>query len=183
MTPDLRVARKNLGLSEGEEGKVKATLFPIVAGSYEEREHSIYGISEVEGLIPNQKAMNLTMAMQILSTQRLAWGKYIVKKDALKNQDITDEPGQVLVDYSAEGEGIKRLHEPGFSSMPLQIVNTLDIGRGHALLFHFFAIVGNVVPYVLYLLDQSFRLPCTNLLMRSSFDLLLIIAFHNFFSF
>lgn len=130
MTPDLRVARKNLGLSEGEEGKVKATLFPIVAGSYEEREHSIYGISEVEGLIPNQKAMNLTMAMQILSTQRLAWGKYIVKKDALKNQDITDEPGQVLVDYSAEGEGIKRLHEPGFSSMPLQIVNTLaDLSR------------------------------------------------------
>ena len=130
LTPDLKGARKSVGLDEGEGSKAKATLYPIVAGSYEEREHSIYGISEVEGLIPNQKAMNLTMAMQILSTQRLAWGKYIVKKDALKNQDITDEPGQVLVDYSAEGEGIKRLHEPGFSSMPLQIVNTLaDLSR------------------------------------------------------
>ncbi len=126
MTPDVKAAEKRLKLSHTSAQSARACLYPVVAGSYEEREGSIFGISEAEGLVPNQKSINLTMAMQILSTQRLAWGKYIVKKDALKNQDITDEPGQVLVDYSADGDGIRRLSEPGFSAMPLQIVNTLS---------------------------------------------------------
>jgi len=143
LTPDIQEAKNRLGLARGEENenkdkikeisssppskeRLKMTLYPIVAGAYEERNESIYGISEVEGIIPNQKAINLTMAMQILAVQSMAWGKYIVRKDALKNQFISDEPGQVLVDYSASGEGIKRMPAPAFSGMPLQVINTLS---------------------------------------------------------
>lgn len=107
-----------------------ATLYPIVIGNYERKEKSIYGQGEVEGIIPNQKAVNFTIAMQVLETQDMGWGKYIAKKDALKGQQITNEPGQVIIDYSADGNGIKRMEAPQFSAMPLNLVNAmLDMTR------------------------------------------------------
>jgi hypothetical protein len=102
----------------------KAKLYPVVAYSYEERENSIYGMSEVEGLIPNQKAINFLLGMQLLSVQSQAWGKYLIKDGALKGQVITNEPGQVLIDYTPGGDGVKKLAEPSISSMPLNLIST-----------------------------------------------------------
>lgn len=108
----------------------RAGLYPIVVGNYEPRKKSIYGLSEVEGIVPNQKAINFIFAMQMLDVQNTAWGKYIVRKDALKNQQITNAPGQTLTDYSADGNGIRRLETPTFTSMPLNLANAfLDITR------------------------------------------------------
>lgn len=115
---------------DGEKNAYRATLYPVVVGSYDRREKSIYGIGEVEGLIPNQQAINFLFAMQTLETQELGWGKYVVRPDALRGQRITNEPGQVLTDYSADGKGISRMDAPTFTNMPLTLIqNLMDATR------------------------------------------------------
>ena len=103
----------------------KAHLYPIVVGSYEKREGSIFGLGEVEGMIPNQKAINFNLAMLLLNAQQMAWGKYIVHKDALQDQVITNEPGQTIIDYTGSGQGIKKLVESGASQQPFQLIDTI----------------------------------------------------------
>lgn len=138
ITPDLEAAGRELGIDppnndlpdnhKGEELRpsgVRAHLYPVVVGNYEPREGSIFGLGEVEGLIPNQKAINFNLAMTLLNNQELAWGKYIVMPNALKGQRITNEPGQVLVDYSGTGNGIKKMNEQAIHGQPLQIVETM----------------------------------------------------------
>ena len=101
-------------------------LYPIVCGSYERKECSIYGLGEVEGLIPNQKAINFNIAMNLLNAQQCAWGKYIALPNALGNQKISNVPGQVLIDFSGTGEGIKRMPEGEISSSPMSIAQSLE---------------------------------------------------------
>ena len=102
-----------------------ATLYPIVVGQYERREGCIYGLGEVEGIIPNQRAINFNLAMMLLSAQENGWGKYVVGKDALKGQVISNEPGQVLTDYTPGGGGIRRLSDHALPAAPMQIVEAL----------------------------------------------------------
>jgi hypothetical protein len=103
----------------------KAHLYPIVVGSYEKREGSIYGLGEVEGMIPNQRAINFNLAMLLLNAQQMAWGKYIVHENALRDQVITNEPGQTIIDYTGSGQGIKKLAESGASQQPFQLIDTI----------------------------------------------------------
>lgn len=103
----------------------RAYLYPIVVGNYERKENSIYGLGEVEGLIPNQKAINFHLAMSLLNAQEVAWGKYIVLPNALRGQTITNEPGQVLFDYSQTGNGIRKMTEQSMQTMPLQLVESI----------------------------------------------------------
>ena len=102
-----------------------AELYPIVAGVYEEKEKCIYGLSEAEELISNQKIINHVLGMEALAIQNTAWGKYIVTKDALRGQDISNEPGEILVDYSLNGNGIKKMEQHALSSTPLNYVNNV----------------------------------------------------------
>ena len=104
---------------------IRATLYPVVVGQYEEREGCIYGLGEVEGIIPNQRAVNFNLAMMLLSAQENGWGKYIVSKDALRGQVITNEPGQVLTDHTPGGGGIRRLSDHSLPAAPMQIVEAL----------------------------------------------------------
>lgn len=140
LAPDLEAAAKELGIEEDApnnslpdngEGEplthegVRASLYPIVVGNYENREKSIYGLGEVEGIIPNQKSINFNLAMSLLNAQEVAWGKYIVLPNALGSQVINNEPGQVLTDYSQTGKGIRKMTEQAMQSQPLQLVDTL----------------------------------------------------------
>lgn len=138
LAPDIKAAMRELGYDEeaegdampdeadkGESKALGAYLYPIVVGVYDKREKSIYGLSEVEGLIPNQKAINFFFAMCLLNAQENAWGKYVVSPGALKGQSITNEPGQVLIDHTKTMQGIKKLTEQTLHSMPLDLVNTL----------------------------------------------------------
>ena len=111
----------------GDEASVHEpfTLYPIVMGSYEPREGCIYGIGEVEGIIPNQKSINFHLAMSLFNAQQLAWGKYIVLPGALGAQHITNEPGQVLVDYSKTGSGIRKMQEPVLNNKPEELVQLI----------------------------------------------------------
>lgn len=103
----------------------KATLYPVVVGQYERRQDSIYGLGEVEGLIPNQKAINFNIAMALLNCQENAWGKWLVHPQALRNQRITNEPGQILIDYSGTNTGIRKATEHSLSTFPVELVERL----------------------------------------------------------
>lgn len=141
ITPDLDGAAQELGFVEEDApnnatpdkpeseslipDSTKAYLYPIVVGNYEVRERCIYGLGEVEGIIPNQKAINFNIAMALLNNQETAWGKYVVNPNALRGQVITNEPGQVLVDYTGTGQGIRKMTEQAMQSQPLQLVDTI----------------------------------------------------------
>ena len=134
ITPDTALACKALELdTEGEENyphSPRATLYPIVCGYYEKKDRCIYGLSEVEGLIPNQKAINFNIAMSLLNAQEVAWGKYIALPGALKGQTISNAPGQVLIDYSGTGNGIKKMQENYMQAYPVDLVKTVtDLTR------------------------------------------------------
>lgn len=104
----------------------KFRLYPIVVYNYELREKSIYGIGEVEGIIPNQQAVNFNLAMQLLAIQNMAWDKWIVKAGALDKQKITNAPGQVLTDHTPNGvKGISRSEPPALSNTPISFTDTL----------------------------------------------------------
>ncbi len=106
----------------------KAKLYPILAYRYDSADRCIYGLSEVENLIPNQKIINLMDAMQTLSVQNNAWGKWLVAEGALRGQKITNVPGQVLIDYSPSGEagrGIKSVQGQPISSAALNLSDLL----------------------------------------------------------
>jgi len=117
---------------ENGDGKrrARATLYPIVCGYYEKKDKCIYGLSEVEGLIPNQKAINFNIAMSLLNAQEVAWGKYVALPGALKGQVISNAPGQVLIDYTGTGNGIKRMEDSYMQSFPVDLVKTVtDLTR------------------------------------------------------
>lgn len=111
----------NSGANKG----YRATLYPVVVGQYEKRERCIYGMSEVEGLIPNQKCINLQMALEILATQTTAWPKWIAKPDALKGQDITNEPGQLLIDHSKTGNGLRQEAGAHIGGQPAALIDSI----------------------------------------------------------
>lgn len=118
-------APKRLSPLSSKDGVSACTLYPVVCGYYEKKEGSIYGISEVEGLIPNQKAINFNIAMSLLNAQECAWGKYIALPGALKGQKISNVPGQVLIDHAGTGDGIKKMSDSALSTVPMSISDDL----------------------------------------------------------
>jgi hypothetical protein len=71
-------------------------LYPIDVMPWKLRKHSIYGLSVVEGLAANQKAINYIMAMMILSVQDTAWPKVISRPGA--SPAAYQHPGELIID-------------------------------------------------------------------------------------
>lgn len=103
----------------------RSHLYPVCVWQYEPREGSIYGIGEVEGLIPNQKAINFMYAMILLNAQSTSWNKWLVTPGALMGQTINNAPGQVLVDHTRSGSGIKPLAVGGMTGQPMTVTQAL----------------------------------------------------------
>lgn len=123
-TPDESLEDESL--DEFEYQQTKFSYYPIEIGTLSPRDKSIYGLSEVEPLIETQKAVNFQLSMILLNAQSQGWGKYIVKAGALKGQKITNQPGQVLVDFSPVGSwGIKPMEGQQFSNGAFDIINQI----------------------------------------------------------
>lgn len=103
----------------------KMTLYPIVVGRWEEREKSIFGIGEVEQLIPTQRAINFNYAMMQMAGQNMGFPKVLQRPRALQGKQITNVPGEILTDYSPQFDGIRYLNPPTFSTMPLTVADKL----------------------------------------------------------
>lgn len=100
-------------------------LYPIAVMTWQRRKRSIYGLGEVENIIPSQKAINWLMAMNILSAQDTAWPKMIIKPNALR-QEVTNTPGEIITDYTPNGRGVDYMQSPGISSGAMVLVDKLN---------------------------------------------------------
>lgn len=116
----------NDGIEEYEPFK----LYPVVHLGFKRRRKSVYYRSLIEDIIPNQKALNWGMGMQLLSMQQAAWPKIIAKVGAL-TQQITNTPGEVLEDnYKGGGDGFKYMQVPSVPASAANLTNTiLDMTR------------------------------------------------------
>lgn len=107
------------------------TLYPIIVMNWEKRKKAINGVSEAEGLIPNQKAINFIIAMMLLSVQETAWPKILAKQGALQQQ-ITNTPGEIIIDYDMTGpnDGIKYMQPGNISQFaPMVVDKIMDFTR------------------------------------------------------
>lgn len=123
---DIEDDEGNEGLPEkpnkrNENENAHATLYPIAVGNWERREDSIYGLSEVEDIIPNQKAINRAEAIKILIGQAQSSSKIIAKEGALQGQKITNSPLQVIMDHCKGSQGFYTL-PPATTSPILQTI-------------------------------------------------------------
>ncbi len=116
---------EDVGMDKPVVEPFKMTLYPIIVDSYEEREKSIYGIGEVEQLIPTQKSINFNYAMMQMASQNMGFPKVLMRPLALRGKQMTNAPGEVITDYSPNFDGIRYLQPPSFSSTPLAIADKL----------------------------------------------------------
>lgn len=102
-------------------------LYPLAVMQWKRRKKSIHGVSETEGLIPNQKAINTLVAMQILSVQLTGWPKLIYKPSAVDPSKITNSPGEMIEDRSQTGvgDGVKYLTPGNISSSAPALVEAI----------------------------------------------------------
>lgn len=120
-TEDLDGTRRNT---------LRAPLYPIVVGQYEPRKNCIYGQGEAEALIPNQRAVNNNLAMMLYNVQQMAWNRMVATPEALRDQEVTNEPGEILLDYSGTGNGIRNMPPAQMSGMPLTLTqNLVELSR------------------------------------------------------
>ena len=117
--------KEEVDVDKPEQTNFKMTLYPIIVDSYEEREKSIYGIGEVEQLIPTQKAINFNYAMMQMASQNMGFPKVLVRPNALQGKQITNTPGEVLTDHSPQFDGLRYLNPPAFSNTPLTVSDKL----------------------------------------------------------
>jgi len=80
--------------------KEKFSLYPFAKFTPYAINGSFYGESGIKEIIPIQKGLNFALSMTLMRMQNNAYNKIIVKPDALQGQVVTNEPSQVLVDYS-----------------------------------------------------------------------------------
>ena len=111
---------------EYQERLGKFSLFPFVVDVLTPRKNSMYGRSEPEALIPNQKVINLMLAMIAYDTQQQAWSKVIAKDGALRGQTINNEPGQLIIDYTPGNQmGIQRMQGNPISTGVMGFISSL----------------------------------------------------------
>lgn len=112
-------------------GYFRKQLYPIVVGNHKNRKNSIYGIGEAKQAIQNNKSVNFSLGMMLLSVQNTGWPKIIQKVNALAKQMITNEPGEIITDTTQGSSwGVKYMDTPGFNGQALTLTNTIiDLTR------------------------------------------------------
>lgn len=75
-------------------------LYPMVLINWKERIDFIYGSSEVEGIIPNQKSLNLLLALQLMNVQLTGFPRLVYKKGSIDPSKITNRIGEMIEDKS-----------------------------------------------------------------------------------
>lgn len=99
------------------------TRYPIAVMTWKPRKKCSYGIGDTEGLIANQKGINFSLAMMLLSQQQTGWPKLLAKPGAIKQQ-ITNAPGEIITDYYVgDGDGIKYMNTQSFSANTFGLVD------------------------------------------------------------
>lgn len=120
-------AKSTCGITIKKPTDTFLSLYPIAVMQWDRRKKSIIGIGDTEGLIPNQKAINTLVAMQILSVQLTGWPKLIYKKGAIDPSKITNAPGEMIEDHLpvGQGDGAKYLTPGNISAVAGNLVESI----------------------------------------------------------
>jgi len=102
----------------------KFELYPVDMLGFKRRRKCAYYRSMIEDIIPNQKALNWGLGMQLLSVQQTAWPKIIAKVNALQQQ-VTNTPGEILTDHAQGNDGFKYMQMPNTPATAPALTQTL----------------------------------------------------------
>lgn len=102
-------------IAEGQEVKYQMTLYPIALMPCIRRKKCIYGLGYAQDVITTNKAINQLKAMQLLNAIQCGNPAIITRPNAIR-QKITNQGGQIITDYSADGNGMRYLQPPVFSN-------------------------------------------------------------------
>ena len=89
--------------------EAKFYLYPITIWRIVDSKDSILGVPITKDLINTNKCVNQLYSSCVTSANFNANDMLIVKKGALQGQKITNKAGQVIIDNSPNGDGIRRL--------------------------------------------------------------------------
>jgi hypothetical protein len=96
-------------------------LYPICIWRWEERVNSFYGLSEVEGMIPNQKTINWDYALYQKGIMDRIIVSYGVKRGSLGDQEITNQSGKIY-----ELSNVDDIRPIATPAIPSDIINFAD---------------------------------------------------------
>ncbi len=91
---------KKLSDSDYETIKEKFSLYPFAILALNPVNNSFYGQSDTMAIRSLQKSINFLYSMLLACAQNNAYSKIIVKSDALMGQTISNEPSEIITDYS-----------------------------------------------------------------------------------
>lgn len=94
---------------EYKKDKEKFYLYPFARFVPDEIKDSFYGHGDIADMLKVQKGYNFAISMLLKCLENNAYNKIIVKEGALEGQEITNEPGQVIIDHTRmqNGFGVK----------------------------------------------------------------------------
>lgn len=107
------LSREASGQKIKPEGNMHIRKYPLAVMQWKRRKKSIHGGSDTEGIIPNQKAINNLMAMQLLSVQLHGWPKMVYNPNYVDGKKLNNDPSQPISDTSPPGQSTLRYLTPG----------------------------------------------------------------------
>ena len=118
---------------KGKQGR-SLSLYPLVKFSWEEVPNSARGVSQVEGLIPNQININKTIARRAIITQTEAFPRMAYDETIISNPESLGEVGAPIAVSSGGAQSVNQaiayLNPPQFSGEPKQLTDDLlDISQ------------------------------------------------------
>ena len=102
----------------------KMQLYPIALMPCIRRKKCIYGLGYAQDIIAINKAINQLKAMQLLNAIQCGNPAIVTVPNAIR-QRITNQGGQIITDHSPNGNGIRYLQPPNFSTIFSQLGNEM----------------------------------------------------------
>jgi hypothetical protein len=123
-TSSLVIIDDRLLTPEVEGSTYKMGLYPIALLSCIRRKKCIYGLGYAQDVIAINKAVNQLKAMQLLNAIQCGNPALVTRPNAIR-QKITNQGGQIIVDHSPNGDGIRYMQPPNFSTIFSQLGNEM----------------------------------------------------------
>lgn len=120
----IKVTEKEVIRNEFDTG---LRLYPISVFSWERKNNSIYGESEITYLIPNQIAINRMITANVWSSMTAGMPIMLVNGDTVTDK-ITNDPGQIIKVYGSNEDvegAVKYITPPSFAKNFDSSINTL----------------------------------------------------------
>lgn len=109
------------------EWDLKIRLYPFSVFAWDKLKSCAYGTSEVEGLIPNQIAINRMITASVWSVMMMGMPIMVVNGSVV-NTPITNDPGQIIKVYGRSEDmdkAIRYVNPPAFSNGYLNNIESL----------------------------------------------------------